>query len=265
MSLREPYSFLHLHLCTSSNFHFYLYFQYYSGIEIAFQNCLEQLKRFDLEGYSYQPSVSTDKCMVFNRSELPPNTLGCGDDGEDEDGDGEKTKSKKNVKKSKTAPVSKDKKIEVEESKEKKIGIKIVAKMKGGKDDVVDGDEREEEEDVQKEMKGRTTLSRSVKALGTKIVVKSDIEAKENKKIRVKNAVQKMEEEEVEENDEVEEKSDKIKKKEEAKASGNGRTKRTQDSALSLSNTDNKEEAVGADTEYPIPTSKRTRSSRIIK
>jgi hypothetical protein len=221
---------------------------------------LEQLKGFDLEGYSYQPSVSTDKCMVFNRSELPPNTLGCVDDGEDEDGDGEKTTNKKIVKKTKTAPVSEDTKIEVEEIKENKNGMKIVAKKKGGKDEAVEG---EDEEDVQEEKKGRTTLSRSSKVLGTKIEVKSDIDAKENKKVRGKKAGQNIEEDEVEESDEVEVKTDKTKAK--AKGTGNGTTKRTQNIALSLSNIDDKQEAVKPDTEHPIPTAKRTRSSRIIK
>ena len=160
-----------------------LYFQYYSGIESAFQNCLEQLKGFNLEGYSYQPSVSTDKCMVFNRSELPPNTLGCGDDREDEDGDGEKTTNKKSVKKTKTVTVSRDKKIEVQESKEKNMRIKVVAKKKGGTDEVAEG---EEGEDVQEEKKGRTTLSRSAKVLRMKIEVKGDFDVKENKKVREK-------------------------------------------------------------------------------
>jgi hypothetical protein len=262
---------LTLHLCTyvliltSTSIHIF-YFQYYSDIERAFQNCLEQLKGFDVEGYSYQPSVSTDKCMVFNRSELPPNTLGCDDDGEDEDGDGEEKKNKENLKKTKTAPVFKDKKTEVQRSKEKKIGTKIDAKKKGGKDDVVEGEEEGEEEDEQdeneqEEKKRRTTLSRYVKILGTKIEVKSDIDVKENKKIRGGKAVQKIGEVEVEKRDEVEVKSDKI----ETKAKGNGRTKRTQDSALSSSDADDKLEAVIPDTEYPIPTAKRTRSTRSIK
>jgi hypothetical protein len=196
--------------------------------------------------------------MVFNRSELPPNTLGCGDDGEDEDGDGEEKKNKKNLKKTKTAPISEDKKIDVQQSKENKIGIEVVAKKKGGRDEVVEG---EEEEDVQEEKKGRTTLSRSVKELRTKIEVESDIDVKENKKRRGKKAVQSIEEEEVEEYDEVEVKSDKM----ETKEKGNGKTKRIQNSALPLSNTDDKLEVVVPDTEYPIPTAKRTRSSRINK
>ena len=194
--------------------------------------------------------------MVFNRLELPPNTLGCGDDGEDEDGEDEETKNKKNIKKSKSVTLSKNKKIEVKQSKEQKNGIKTIGKKKGEKNEIVG----EEVEDVHEEKKGRSTISRSVKVLGTKIVVKSDIDVKGNTKIRGKKAVEKMEMEDVKEFDAVEVNSDK-----ETKAKGSGKRKRAQNSALSSSNTDDKREVGGADADYPIPTAKRTRSSRIIK
>ena len=42
--------------------------------EIIFQQFLSRLKLFNIEGYAYVPSQSTDSCIVFNRSGPPPVT-----------------------------------------------------------------------------------------------------------------------------------------------------------------------------------------------
>ena len=42
--------------------------------EIIFQQFLSRLKLFNIEGYVYVPSQSTDSCIVFNRSGPPPVT-----------------------------------------------------------------------------------------------------------------------------------------------------------------------------------------------
>ena len=42
--------------------------------EKVFQDVLNKIKLFDIEGYTYVPSQSTDSCIVFNRVSAPPPT-----------------------------------------------------------------------------------------------------------------------------------------------------------------------------------------------
>ena len=216
--------------------------------------------------------------MVFNRSELPPNALGAIDDGEEEE-DGDKKNSKK---KTKTMAVSQNKKTVVEKiKKEKKNGTKIVTAKK-----VVNKEEGKDEK-----KKGRTTLSRSVKKLDTKTVLKSDINMTEIKEIKGKKLSKKLlvdEEEKRKETEVVENKVDvtgmkrggseggrgrgKVKvndnenenEKSEVEGKGISTVKRTI-TAASSSSIDDTQAFNDQDTGYPIPTAKRTRSSRTIQ
>ena len=217
--------------------------------------------------------------MVFNRLELPPNALGSIDDGEEEEDGGEE---KITIKKSKSTTVAKNKKTVVEKiEKEIKNDTKTISKKKGVNKD--------EGGPVVDEKKGRIVLSRSVKKLEKETVIKSDIDMTEIKKVKDKKASKNLGEgeEETKESEgiEVEAKREvegegKRGGKGKAKGKGNNnvndisvvkgkgisRVKRSiAEASSSSSSTDDIEAFNDQDTEYSIPSAKRTRPSRTIQ
>jgi cytoplasmic iron level regulating protein YaaA (DUF328/UPF0246 family) len=100
--------------------------------EESFQRCLQQLRGFDLEGYSFQEAQSSDKVIVFNRTCGPPAALALEDEGEgegEEAGEGE-GKGKKVVK-LKSASVSKKggKKEEIKEELRVELSVGNAVKV----------------------------------------------------------------------------------------------------------------------------------------
>ena len=90
--------------------------------EKVFQDFLNKIKLFDIEGYTYVPSQSTDSCIVFNRVSAPPPTSSSSTEREERKGEEEERKGEEEERKGEEERGEKESLIVVEEGKGKGKG-----------------------------------------------------------------------------------------------------------------------------------------------